>query len=90
MSIMRSVLTGALSVPVERQQIKFANTAEMDLFNKKLDAEFTNNVALKEKEIELGIAEDQRKEDKAMSKRRDFLIALGFTPEYLDFKCNCK
>ena len=88
MSIMRSVLTGALSVPVERQQIKFANTAEMDLFNKKLDAEFTNNVALKEKEIELGIAEDQRKENEAMAKRKDFLIALGFTPEYLDFKGN--
>ena len=88
MSIMRSILTGALSVPVERQQIKFANTAEMDLFNKKLDAEFTNNVALKEKEIELGIAEDQRKEDEAMSKRKNFLLALGFTPEYLDFKGN--
>jgi len=88
MSIMRSILTGALSVPVERQQAKFANKTEMDLYNKKLDAEFTNNVALKEKEIELGIAEDQRKENEAMAKRKDFLIALGFTPEYLDFKGN--
>ena len=88
MSIMRSVLTGALSVPVERQQIRFANTAEMDLYNKKLDAQFTNNVALKEKEIELATENDQRKENEAMAKRRDFLIALGFTPEYLDFKGN--
>jgi len=88
MSIMRSIAIGALSVPVERQQARFANKAEMDLYNKKLDAEFTNNVALKEKDLELKVADDQRREDEAMAKRRDFLIALGFTPEYLDFKGN--
>jgi len=86
MSIMRSILTGALSVPVERQQAKFANKTEMDLYNKKLDAQLTSNIALKEKELELATANDQREEDEAMAKRRDFLIALGFTPEYLDFK----
>ena len=88
MSIMRSLVTGFVSPFVEQQQAKFTNKAEMDLYNKKLDAEFTNTVALKEKEIELGIADDQRKDDEAMAKRRDFLIALGFTPEYLDFKGN--
>ena len=88
MSIMRSILTGALSVPVEQQAAKFANKTEMDLYNKKLDAQFTNNVALKEKELELATANDQLKDDKAMNKRRDFLIALGFTPEYIDFKGN--
>ena len=88
MSIMRSILTGALSVPVERQQAKFANKTEMDLYNKKLDAQLTSNIALKEKELELATANDQREEDEAMAKRRDFLIALGFTPEYLDFKGN--
>ena len=88
MSIMRSVLTGALSVPVERQQVTFANKAEMELYDKKLASQLTSNIALKEKELELTTANDQRKEDEAMAKRKDFLIALGFTPEYLDFKGN--
>ena len=88
MSIMRSLVTGFVSPFVERDQVKFANKAEMELYDKKLASQLTSNIALKEKELELGIAEDERKENQAMSKRRDFLIALGFTPEYLDFKGN--
>ena len=86
MSIMRSLVTGFVSPFVEQQQAKFASKSEMDLYNKKLDAQLTSNIALKEKELELTTADDQRKEDEAMAKRKDFLIALGFTPEYLDFK----
>ena len=88
MSIMRSLVTGFVSPFVERDQVKFANKAEMELYDKKLASQLTSNIALKEKELELTTANDQRKEDEAMSKRRDFLIALGFTPEYLDFKGN--
>ena len=86
MSIMRSLVTGFVSPFVEQQQAKFASKAEMELYNKKLDAQLTSNIALKEKEIELTTANDQLKDDKAMDKRRKFLIALGFTPEYIDFK----
>ena len=88
MSIMRSLVTGFVSPFVEQQQAKFASKSEMDLYNKKLDAQLTSNISLKEKELELTTENDQRKEDEAMAKRRDFLIALGFTPEYLDFKGN--
>ena len=35
MSIMRSLVTGFVSPFVERDQVKFANKAEMELYDKK-------------------------------------------------------
>ena len=51
MSIMRSLVTGFVSPFVERDQVKFANKAEMELYDKKLASQLTSNIALKEKEI---------------------------------------
>ena len=49
MSIMRSLVTGFVSPFVERDQVKFKNKAEMELYDKKLASQLTSNIALKEK-----------------------------------------